>query len=80
MIRFKEKQYSTTILEDAQQGFRELTDKAILEPLDRTIDYVGDVEVNKKKPLKRKFKRVSGVLKPIRRLIKHEEERYNKKK
>ena len=80
MIKFKEKQYSTTIFEDAQHGFRDLTDKVILEPVDKTLDYVEDIEVNKKKPLKRKFRRVTGIVKPIRKLIKHEEEKYNTKR
>ena len=36
-----------------------------------------DIEVNNKKPLKRKFKRVTGIVNPIRKLIKPGEEKYN---
>lgn len=79
MIRFKEKEFSTTLLEDTQHGLRNLTDKVILEPVDKTLDYVEDLDINNKKPLKRKFKRITGIIKPVRKLIKHEEEKYNKK-
>ena len=41
MIKFKEKQYSTTIFEDAQHGFRDLTNRVIFEPVDKTLDYGG---------------------------------------
>lgn len=79
MIRFKEKEFSTTFLEDTQHGLRNLTDKIILEPVDKTLDYVEDIDINNKKPLKRKFKRVTRVIKPMRKLIKHKEDKYNKK-
>ena len=80
MIKFKEKIFSTTLLEDTQHGLRNLTDRVILEPVDKTLDYVEDIDINNKKPLKRKFKRITGIVKPIRKLIKNEEEKYKKKK
>lgn len=79
MIRFREKMFSTTLLEDTQHGFRNLADKVILEPVDKTLDYVEDIDINNKKPLKRKFKRITGIVKPIRKLIENEEEKYKKK-
>jgi hypothetical protein len=79
MISFREKAF-TTLLEDTRQGFRDLTDKAILEPVDKVTEYIEEVEINKKKPFKKKLWKVRGVVTPIRKLIKHEGEKYNKKK
>ena len=79
MIRFREKMFSTTLLEDTQHSFRNLADKVILEPVDKTLDYVEEIDINNKKPLKRKFKRITGIVKPIRKLIENEEEKYKKK-
>ena len=79
MIKFREKIFSTSLLEDTQHSIRNIADKAILEPIDKTLDYVEDLDINNKKPLKRKFKRITGIIKPVRKLIKHEGEKYNKK-
>lgn len=79
MIRFREKMFSTTLLEDTQHSFRNLADKVILESVDKTLDYVEEIDINNKKPLKRKFKRITGIVKPIRKLIENEEEKYKKK-
>lgn len=79
MIMFREKIFSTTLLEDTQHSIRNIADRAILEPIDKTLDYVEDIDINNKKPLKRKFKRITGIVKPIRKLIENEEEKYKKK-
>lgn len=80
MIRFREKLYGTTIFEDAHQGFREVTDRALLEPIDKATEYVENIEINNEKPLKKKLKRVRGIVTPVRDLIDHRRKRYNRKK